>query len=193
MTYQFTNEQILNNTMTFKPKVDFDYMAVTTPSRKNVGYVNYSISNFKGGLYNSSKKPVKPDFVIDFLNCMLKEYDRTINDFNLEIEPFSLYTQESNREKFIQDEHGIECVYFITAGEFVKIGKSTGNPNSRLKELQTGCPYPMKIAAYVTGGFQLEHEYHRKFNHLSIRKGGEWFHHTADLKKFINSIRGKSC
>ena len=52
-----------------------------------------------------------------------------------------------------------QFVYFIQAGKErkVKIGISN-SIDSRLKQLQTGCPYPLKFLAVIPGGRELEKE-----------------------------------
>jgi hypothetical protein len=71
-------------------------------------------------------------------------------------------------------------VYFIrSAGKptRVKIGKSR-DPKARLKELQTGSPYPLDILGTIkcrdqSHADRLEKELHRYF--ATYRKNGEWF------------------
>ena len=71
-------------------------------------------------------------------------------------------------------------VYFIRADgkpKRLKIGKAT-DPAKRLKELQTGCPYPLSIAAQIKCRSdrhallveQLAHSYFAAY-----RTHGEWF------------------
>jgi len=77
-------------------------------------------------------------------------------------------------------------VYFIedAVSVAVKIGKAN-NIFTRLKELQTGNPNPLRVIHYLKcnspkQAFELEKDLHRKFHHL--RKEGEWFHY--DEKEF---------
>jgi hypothetical protein len=79
-----------------------------------------------------------------------------------------------------------EIVYFLRAGEFIKIGKSTHSGRRRIAELQTGCPYPISLIAEIQGGLREEAALHRRFAH--IRAHGEWFHATTDLLAHIEEI-----
>lgn len=79
-----------------------------------------------------------------------------------------------------------DFVYFMRAGDFVKIGKSTGNPASRLSSLKTGCPFPIEVIATIPGGLSEERGLHKKFSH--IRAHGEWFHATEELLTYAADI-----
>jgi hypothetical protein len=57
-----------------------------------------------------------------------------------------------------------------------KIGFTTRNPDSRLKELQTGCPFPLQLNHVWKGSLQEELELHKALQ--PFRLEGEWF----DLK-----------
>lgn len=70
-------------------------------------------------------------------------------------------------------------VYFIWAAGTtrVKVGKS-GNPAGRIKDLQVGSPFRLKLLFSIPAGSQnragkMERWFHRKF-HL-FRLHGEWF------------------
>jgi hypothetical protein len=65
-----------------------------------------------------------------------------------------------------------EVVYFIRAGNAVKIGRTT-NLSGRLKALATGSAVPLEVLAAVPGGRELEARLHRRWRHLHLR--GEWF------------------
>lgn len=61
----------------------------------------------------------------------------------------------------------------------IKIG-CAGDPNARLLQLQTACPYELRLLGYVPGGQKLEKELHKKYAHLRLRN--EWFDTTEDLE-----------
>lgn len=65
-------------------------------------------------------------------------------------------------------------VYFATIREqnVVKIGCSF-DPDSRLKEIQVGCPFEVKIEATLPGHHTEEQAIHRRFADDRLR--GEWF------------------
>lgn len=76
-------------------------------------------------------------------------------------------------------------VYFIEAVGvgLVKIGFTDGDPTTRLKQLQTGSPHPLRLKGAVTGDARQERAFHDRFKHL--REGGEWFRLTMELEVFI--------
>jgi hypothetical protein len=65
-----------------------------------------------------------------------------------------------------------EVVYFIRAGDAVKIGRTTNLPG-RLKALATASAVPLELLAAVPGGRELETQLHKRWRHLHLR--GEWF------------------
>jgi len=83
-------------------------------------------------------------------------------------------------------------VYFIEAEKLgvVKIGFSDSHPDRRLRELQTGCPAPLKLLAYFEGTANEERQLHRTFSDL--RSHGEWFRLDGDLRFLVNVLAGCS-
>lgn len=68
-------------------------------------------------------------------------------------------------------------VYFIGIGSeyvtHVKIGFTRGNPYARMRDLQTGCPFQMRMLGFVLGNMAQEAELHDVFK--EHRCVGEWF------------------
>lgn len=69
------------------------------------------------------------------------------------------------------------CIYFVSDGEFIKIGSAASLPN-RIKQLQTGNPRKLKAVFVINVEKQsklirLEKELHEKFK--EYRVNGEWF------------------
>jgi len=86
-------------------------------------------------------------------------------------------------------EHGFVTsneVYFIELGNFVKIGFS-GSPRLRLKDLQTGSPYDLKLLYTFPGGEVSEGMLHELWRSIHCR--GEWFHKTPALLAYIEWLR----
>jgi hypothetical protein len=81
-----------------------------------------------------------------------------------------------------QADTGEECVYFIRAGDAIKIGRTT-NLAARFRALATASPVPLELLATVSGGRELEAQLHREWQHLHIR--GEWFEADEELLRFI--------
>lgn len=63
-----------------------------------------------------------------------------------------------------------------------KIGHSV-DPTKRIKEVQTGCPYELKLIFMTKGSPALERKLHVKYDDL--RLNGEWFSFTGELKESI--------
>jgi hypothetical protein len=78
-------------------------------------------------------------------------------------------------------------VYFIEAvgAGRIKIGHAR-DPQARLRELQTGSAYTLRLMAMVPGGMALERALHRRF--ADLRLAGEWFHATPPLLAEIAAI-----
>lgn len=76
--------------------------------------------------------------------------------------------------------------YFIEAVgmNMVKIGFAR-DPQKRLQQIQTGCPFELKIIATMKGDF--EKWLHEAFKGDAIR--GEWFRLSADVREFIRLKR----
>jgi hypothetical protein len=68
-----------------------------------------------------------------------------------------------------------QCVYFITDGEFIKIGVAV-DPQKRLNGLQTGNPRQLRLLGTVPGGTSLERGLHACFQARHVH--GEWFRLT---------------
>lgn len=76
-------------------------------------------------------------------------------------------------------------VYFMQIGNNgpIKIGIAE-NIASRLADLETGCPWPLKVIAHIpNGGMAVERKLHRRFS--SFRMSGEWFSPSPELLSFI--------
>lgn len=79
-----------------------------------------------------------------------------------------------------------QSVYFIGGEDGpVKIGRAFV-PEQRLKEIQCGYPYPLKVLATVCGGAGLERAYHERF--AAHRLNGEWFERHPDILAEIESL-----
>lgn len=75
-------------------------------------------------------------------------------------------------------------VYYITDGEYAKIGYST-NPQARLAELQTGNARPLRLVWYFAGTPQDEADLHQKFIGYNVLQ--EWFRPSVELSlEFFN-------
>ena len=73
-------------------------------------------------------------------------------------------------------------VYFLRAGNTVKIGFST-NLRSRLEKLRNGNSFPVFICKYVHGDRKTEAAFHKRFVEYRLR--GEWFDLRGTLAKYL--------
>lgn len=72
-------------------------------------------------------------------------------------------------------------IYFIRAGEFVKIG-FTRDLDGRLKGLQTSSPIKLELVRHYPGSIQAERRLHARFE--ALRAVGEWFRYEGDLRAY---------
>lgn len=112
------------------------------------------------------EKVFKIDPVIEYFNSLKERRD------NIE---FEINDSKTNNETY---------VYFIVSNQFnfCKIGFSA-NPTSRLKEIQTGCPFDLSIAGIIKGSKKREKEFHEMFK--EYRTHGEWFKTNGKLGYFL--------
>lgn len=80
-----------------------------------------------------------------------------------------------------------EFVYVIgnLTHNICKIGYSK-NPLSRIKEIQTGCPYKLQLFLVVGGNRTTESQLQKKYKRY--KSNGEWFHYREELKHAVESI-----
>jgi hypothetical protein len=76
-------------------------------------------------------------------------------------------------------------VYFIQAerGGAVKIGVTSQRLESRLNQIQTGHPEPLRLIGWLPGGRGVEGKIHAAFADERLR--GEWFSDSPRLSSFI--------
>jgi hypothetical protein len=82
-------------------------------------------------------------------------------------------------------------IYFVACLPMnaVKIGYSQ-NPVSRVREMQTGCPAPLKLYATVPATMEEERRLHAAFMPLHIH--GEWFRFEAKLHDMACYLSGNA-
>ena len=66
-------------------------------------------------------------------------------------------------------------MYFLSDGEYIKIGFTTNTIDKRIKQLSTGSAKKIFCLGYFYGTMNDESELHRRFGKLRLRSGGEWF------------------
>lgn len=82
-------------------------------------------------------------------------------------------------------------IYFVSNGESVKIGYTSGDAKSRMSQLQTGNACQLTLLAFNSDWDRAEEsELHQQFaNH---RQSGEWFAMNDELKATILAINPKA-
>jgi hypothetical protein len=75
-----------------------------------------------------------------------------------------------------------EVVYFIRAGDAIKIGYTT-NLAARKRSLETASAVPLELLGAIPGDRREEARLHRDWWHLHIR--GEWFQADEELLRYI--------
>lgn len=159
-------------------------MASTWPSASCPGYVHYSCSGGPDFIEISSKRPWKAVAIGFAVDALLEKYELRAADLR-----WSKAGQSHKQDGVVGvDATSNEFVYFVTAGPFVKIGKTSGSPDGRIAALQTGCPYPMVLAAYQSGGLQEEAALHFRFAEYRARPDGEWFRCEGALQAYIATV-----
>ncbi len=77
-------------------------------------------------------------------------------------------------------------VYFVRAGERVKIGRAV-DLRQRFRGLQTAHPEALSLMLSIPAHVALEDAIHQRFQHL--REQGEWFRLAPDLVTFIEAVQ----
>jgi len=150
------------------------------PSAKHPSFIHYEVWALRSGECITSREPVFPSHVGDFIASALEPWG--INAARLSWRKADAKAPDSQYPKKSTN----EFVYFLSAGPFVKIGKATGSPDARIRDLQTGCPYPIRLVAHVCGGLREEQTLHQRF--ASLRTHGEWFRHEGELAQYIQEV-----
>ncbi|MDQ1831956.1 GIY-YIG nuclease family protein [Massilia scottii] len=158
----------------------------TWPSANDSGFVHYSCVAMPGGLETYSKRAFAPKWVGMAIDLILKNHGSTAGELT-----WTRMRHSPRRDGAAGKHVAEEFVYFVTAGAFVKIGKTTGQPGSRMAGLQTGCPYPMTLAAHEPGGIKEEFALHRRFAAQRVRADGEWFHNEGPLRAYVQALAVK--
>lgn len=79
-------------------------------------------------------------------------------------------------------------VYLIVdeTNTYCKIGNAN-NVQKRLSQLQTGCPFRLRVESFCDGGARLEREMHRDLQ--EFRLSGEWFKYSDSIKSYFEEIK----
>lgn len=81
-------------------------------------------------------------------------------------------------------------VYFIAIGDpyitHVKIGFTRSNPYARLADLQTGCPFPMRMLGFILGCMAQERELHDVLRDYRVQ--GEWFSFGEYVERTVRGL-----
>lgn len=146
------------------------------------GYWDFIISDVDSRDKISSRKPISSEGIALLLNEFGGLCNWALIPYSSEVKhkPIPISDRISKIPR------GLDIVYFLRAGDFIKIGKATGNPMARIATLKTGCPFKIDVMAYMHGGISEERSLHKKFSNL--KSHGEWFHADPTLIEHIKSI-----
>ena len=80
-------------------------------------------------------------------------------------------------------------VYFIEVKDGpIKIGYTSRSIGQRFKELQSGCPYPLKVLAVIDeGDLLMERRLHESYSLWRVPFTNEWYERDP-LMRFVESI-----
>lgn len=78
-------------------------------------------------------------------------------------------------------------IYFVKAGQFLKIGISE-NPEKRVRELQIGNPHKLELLGTIPGDEQDETEIHNAFS--DHHSHGEWYFYSKPVRTFVKFAVG---
>jgi len=77
-------------------------------------------------------------------------------------------------------------IYFVTQGQYVKIGFTDKILRHRISQLNVSSPDLIYAIGYIkNGNLELEKQLHKRFANLHVH--GEWFEANIELIQFINS------
>jgi len=82
-------------------------------------------------------------------------------------------------------------IYFLRAHDgSIKIGYTAKQKLAqRIKQLQTGNPFPLQLLAIKLAKLEEEKAIHSRFSHLRV--SGEWFKPDSELLEFIKQFISK--
>lgn len=76
-------------------------------------------------------------------------------------------------------------IYFISDGEYLKIGYTAGDIEARITALQVGNARKLKLVGHIDGGRETEAMLHRVFHEFNV--GGEWFLYNLEKIQSMNN------
>lgn len=77
-------------------------------------------------------------------------------------------------------------IYFLSDGEYIKIGYTKQDVYNRINNLQTANARDLICMGDIPGNLEDERKLYNKFQHLRVR--GEWFRRERELIEYIKGI-----
>jgi hypothetical protein len=77
-------------------------------------------------------------------------------------------------------------IYFAKCCDFIKIGYTSDDAESRVKNLQTGCPFKISLIGAIDGDRSAENTLHGILAAHHYR--GEWFRESDELSEIIETL-----
>jgi hypothetical protein len=85
-------------------------------------------------------------------------------------------------------------IYIVWAKgtDFIKVGYTADvTINSRLGDLQVGCPYPLEVVVFAEGSMQDEAQYHQMLVEAKAYVRGEWFKWCPTAHKISQMLKAQ--
>jgi predicted GIY-YIG superfamily endonuclease len=81
-------------------------------------------------------------------------------------------------------------LYIMQCNNYIKIGVSK-NPERRIKSLQTGNPYKIKLILAIedSAAYDLEYQFHKYYE--KEKSVGEWFEINDNIRNFVKNLKIK--
>lgn len=81
-------------------------------------------------------------------------------------------------------------IYFVGNlfdSKMVKIGYAKNDVDERIRQLQTGCPFHLKVYVVMEGTIKHEQDLHKILS--THRRSGEWFSHAGHLRTILKALQ----
>ena len=93
--------------------------------------------------------------------------------------------QKAYYDKTYRDDK--DKVYFITDGEYIKIGYTKNKVVARITTMETGNPRHLEVLGVFLGTKQDEARLHKMFGHLHVVR--EWFAYDKEIVEYIERCK----
>lgn len=150
------------------------------------GLYAVEILRVKEGFTDFYKKPVSYAKLLQLLAFwgLRIDTDQIPNNTDAEFNS-QIWESYNNTENKSYHTNTTGEIYFIQCGQMIKIGYTSAGARERLKSLQTGSPYPLKLLLTISGTYGDEQSHHGRFSKYHSHL--EWFKFSKEIKSFIQA------